>query len=96
MSTRGKIQLVIFIFLGFLFLAIGIFQWYDLFQFEQGILDEATLPKLLNTVYSMFGKWGVALVYLPFAIYSFWRAYSIFSVAREEELEDNNEIQDNE
>lgn len=95
MSTRGKIQLALFTFLGFLFLAIGIFQWYDLNQIEQG-LKEGELPLILHTVYNMAGKWGVALVYLPFAIYSFWRAYSIFSIAREDELENNNEIQDNE
>lgn len=87
MSLKGKIYLVIFIFLGFLFIAIGAFQWYDLYQIEQGI-KEGELPMLLHTVYTMAGKWGVAFVYLPFAGYCFWRAYSMFSVSQEEEIEE--------
>lgn len=95
MSLRYKIQLVLFTFFGFLFLTIGGFQWYDLYQFELGLQEEAMLPKLLNTVYDMAGKWGVALVYVPFSIYSFWRAYSVFAIGKEE-IEEINETLDNE
>lgn len=87
MSLKAKIYLVIFVFIGCLFLAIAGFQWYDLHQIEQG-LKEGELPMILHTVYTMTGKWGVALVYLPFAAYCFWRAYSIFSTSKDEELEE--------
>lgn len=93
MSNRTKIQLAIFIFLGFVFLAIGVFQWYDLHQIEQG-LKEGNLSIILHKVYDMAGKWGVALVYMPFSGYCFWRAYNIFIASGNEEIgeEENNEI----
>lgn len=93
MSLRAKIQLVIFVFLGCLFLAIAAFQWYDLHQIELG-LRTGNLSMILLKVYEMAGKWGVALVYIPFAGYSFWRAYSIFSISKNEEVEedDNSEM----
>lgn len=89
MSLRAKIQLVIFIFLGCLFLSIGVFQWYDLHQIEQG-LKEGNLSMILLKIYEMAGKWGVALVYMPFAGYSFWRAYNIFAISKNEEIEDDD------
>lgn len=95
MSLRNKIQLAIFTFLGFLFLAIAAFQWYDLHQIEQG-LKSGELSVILNTVYNMAGKWGVALVYVPFAAYCFWRAYAVYNIGSEDEIEENNETLDNE
>lgn len=77
MTTKVKIQLAITIFFGLFFLGVGIYQWYDLHQIEQG-LKEGSLSIILHKIYEMAGKWGVALVYVPFATYCFWRAYVIF------------------
>lgn len=84
MSTKVKIQLAIILLFGFLFLGLGIYQWYDLNLIEQGKKD-GSLSIVLHHVYQMAGKWGVALVYMPFAIYCFWRAYILFKIHRGEE-----------
>lgn len=77
MSIKVKIQLFITISFGLLFLGLAAYQWYDLYQIEQG-LKEGSLSIILHKVYELAGKWGVALVYMPFSVYCFWRAYIVF------------------
>lgn len=95
MNIKVKLFLAIFVFLGCLLLVTAAIQWYDLNLIEEGV-KEGELPILLNGVYQVFGKWGVALTYVPFAGYCFWRAYSIVVAAKGQEQDENNEILDNE
>lgn len=74
MNTKTKILLTVTIFFGLLFLGLGIYQWYDLYLIEKGD-KEGSLSIVLYHIYQVAGKWGVALVYMPFAVYCFWRAY---------------------
>lgn len=94
MTTRVKVQLAITIFFGLFFLGVGVYQWYDLHLIEQG-LKEGSLSIILHKIYEIAGKWGVALVYAPFAAYCFCRANVIFKNYKSEneysEYEHKNE-----
>lgn len=77
MNIKTKITLIVTIFFGLLFLGLGIYQWYDLYLIEQGE-KEGSLSIVLHQIYQIAGKWGVALVYMPFTVYCFWRAYIVY------------------
>lgn len=76
MSKKAKIYIIITIFLGCLFMAIGVYYWYELYQTEQG-LKQGMLPYILLKIYEVAGKWGVAGFYFLFSAFCFWKAYSV-------------------
>lgn len=81
MSNKAKIQIGVTIFLGLVFLGIGIYNWYDLYQYEQG--NRTTqLSFILAKIYNVAGKWGVAGFYSLFTVYCFWRAGVLIKLAK--------------
>ena len=76
MNIKTTIHIAVTILIGCVFLAVGIYYWYDLHQVEQG-LKQGQLPFILLKIYETAGKWGVAGFYSLFSVFCFWRAYSI-------------------
>lgn len=92
MSKKTKIYIIIILFLGCLFLAIGGYFWWELYQTEQGEKD-GMLPYVLLKIYEVAGKWGVAGFYFLFSAFCFWKAYSVKKAKSYGHYSDNEQDQ---